>query len=57
MKSGRWSWSGGMKFWAAAAAVLALVLLSQQAAGAVASPVAGHAGLTSAQRSKQETGG
>jgi Putative glucoamylase/Protein of unknown function (DUF3131) len=54
MKAGRWSWSGRTTLWAAAVAVLALVLPSQQvAAGATAGPassVAGYAGLTGAQR-------
>jgi hypothetical protein len=56
MKAGRWSWSGRTTRWAAGAAVLALVLPSQQApaAGATAAgpanSVAGYPGLTSAQR-------
>ncbi len=52
MGTGRWSRSGTMRLWAAAAAVVALVLLPQQAqgAGGTASPVTNDGGLTSAQR-------
>jgi len=53
----RWSASGRTRLWAAAAAVVALVLIPQQAqggvarsAGGTASPVTNEGGLTSAQR-------
>jgi hypothetical protein len=57
MGTGRWPESGRTRLWAAAAAVVALVLLPQQAQGSVArsaggtaSPVTNDGGLTSAQR-------
>ena len=57
MGTGRWPESGRTRLWAAAAAVVALVLLPQQAqgtvarsAGGTASPVTDGGGLTSAQR-------
>jgi hypothetical protein len=57
MATGRWSESGRTRLWAAAAAVVALVLLPQQAQGGLASsaagpasPVTSYGGLTSAQR-------
>jgi hypothetical protein len=52
MGTARWPESGRTRLWVAAAAVVALVLLPQQAqgAGGTASPVTNAGGLTSAQR-------
>jgi hypothetical protein len=57
MATGRWSESGRTRLWAAAVAVVALVLLLlpgqgalARSAGGTASPVTNYGGLTSAQR-------